>query len=88
MCRLSNVVIALSLLLFSSSCWSAPVSTTLIERSAIVPSLAGSPVIFGQGTYPRANSLSDPSLPAGAIIGTYVSVPRVHISCSGLESEL
>lgn len=46
-----------------------------MKRSAVVPNLEGSPVIFGQGTYPRANSLSDPSLPAGSIIGAYTAFP-------------
>ena len=44
-----------------------------MKRSAVLPSMAGSPEIFGQGTYPRANSLSDPSLPAGSIIGAYTA---------------
>lgn len=73
MYRLSSLVIVLSFILFSWSCWSAPFSTAAIKRSAVVPLLAGSPVIFGQGTYPRANSLSDPSLPAGSIIGAYTA---------------
>ena len=73
MYRLSSLVIVLSLVLFSWSCWSAPFSTAAIKRSAVLPALAGSPVIFGQGTYPRANSLSDPSLPAGSIIGVYTA---------------
>ena len=73
MYRVSNLVIALSLVLFSWSCWSAPFSLTNVKRSAVVPNLAGSPVFFGQGTYPRANSLSDSSLPAGSIIGVYTA---------------
>ena len=73
MYRLSSRVISLSLLLFSRSCWSAPFSTATNKRSAVLPSMVGSPVIFGQGTYPRANSLSDPSLPAGSIIGAYTA---------------
>ena len=69
----SSLVIVLSLVLFSWSCWSAPISTATTKRGAVLPNLAGSPVIFGQGTYPRANSLSDPSLPAGSIIGAYTA---------------
>ena len=33
-----------------------------------MPVMAGAPVIFGSGTYPRANKLSD-----GSIIGTYTA---------------
>ena len=73
MFRLSSLIIVLSLILFSWGCWSAPFSTAAVKRSAVVPHMAGSPVIFGQGTYPRANSLSDPSLPVGSIIGTYTA---------------
>lgn len=73
MYRLSSLVIVLSLVLFSWSSWSAPFSTASMKRSAVLPSMAGSPEIFGQGTYPRANSLSDPSLPAGSIIGAYTA---------------
>ena len=73
MYRPSSLIIVLSLVLFSWSCWSAPFSNAATKRSAVVPRLAGSPVIFGPGTYPRANSLSDPSLPAGSIIGTYTA---------------
>ncbi len=73
MYRLSHLIIVLSLVLFSWSCWSAPLSTAYVKRSAVVPTMTGSPVIFGQGTYPRANSLSDSSLPAGSIIGAYTA---------------
>lgn len=73
MFRLSSLAIVLSLVLFSWGCWSAPFSIAAVERSAVLPHMAGSPVIFGQGTYPRANSLSDPSLPVGSIIGTYTA---------------
>lgn len=73
MYRVSNLVIVLSLVLFSWNCWSAPFRYTIVKRSAVVPNLAGSPVIFGQGTYPRANSLSDSSLPVGSIIGVYTA---------------
>lgn len=73
MYRLPSLIIVLSVVLFSWSCWSAPFSTTIIKRSAVVPKLAGSPVVFGPGTYPRANSLSGSSLPAGSIIGAYTA---------------
>ena len=73
MYRRPSLTLVLSLVLFSWSCWSAPLSTPLIKRSPLVPKLVGSPVIFGGGTYPRANTLSDPSLPAGTIIGTYTA---------------
>lgn len=73
MCRLSRLSLALSLVLFSWGCWSAPFSAATVKRSAVVPKLAGSPVIFGGGTYPRANSLSGSSVPAGSIIGAYTA---------------
>lgn len=73
MYRLPSLLIVLSLVLFSWSCWSAPLSAAVVERSGVLPILAGSPVIFGQGTYPRANNLSGPSLPAGSIIGAYTA---------------
>ena len=73
MYRLSSFTLALSLVLFSWSCWSAPLSAATVKRSAVVPKLAGSPVIFGAGTYPRANSLSGSSMPAGSIIGAYTA---------------
>ena len=63
----------LSLFLFPWSCWSAPLSTAAIKRSAVLPNMTGSAVVFGQGTYPRANSLSDPTLPAGSILGAYTA---------------
>lgn len=69
----SSLVKVLSLVLFSSACWSAPFSATVTKRSAVLPNMTGSAVIFGPGTYPRANSLSDPSLPAGSIIGAYTA---------------
>ena len=75
MCRFPSLIVVLSLVLFQWSCWSAPAPFSIapIKRSAVIPKLAGSPVIFGQGTYPRANSLSDPSLPAGSIVGAYTA---------------
>ena len=75
MYRLPSLIVVLSLVLFSWSCSSAPFSTPAMKRSAVVPNLEGSPAFFGQGTYPRANSLSDPSLPAGSIIGAYTAFP-------------
>lgn len=73
MYQLPHLIIVLSLNLFTWSCWSAPFSTVAVNRSAVHPTLVGSPVIFGQGTYPRANSLSGPSLPPGSMIGTYTA---------------
>lgn len=73
MYRLSSLITVLSFLLFSWSCWSAPFGNPSPQSGAVVPRLAGSPVAFGPGTYPRANSLSGPSLPAGSIIGTYTA---------------
>lgn len=46
----------------------APVETAPVRRSASVPTMAGNPVVFGPGTYPRANKLSD-----GNIIGAYTT---------------
>lgn len=39
-----------------------------MKRSAAVPSMVDAPVVFGPGTYPRANILSD-----GTIIGAYTA---------------
>lgn len=46
-------------------------SQVTLEGSTDSELCVGSPVIFGAGTYPRANSLTDPSLPKGSIIGAY-----------------
>ena len=68
-----RLILVLSLVLFTWSCWSAPFSAIAVNRSVVKPTMVGSPVIFGQGTYPRANSLSGSSLPSGSIIGTYTA---------------
>ena len=73
MYRLPSLTVVLSLVLFSCICWSAPFDAPINKRGALVPKLAGSPVTLGSGTYPRANSLSGPSLPPGSIIGAYTA---------------
>ena len=45
-----------------------------------IPTLAlsGTTTSMGAGTYPRANKLSDPSMPAGSIIGVYTAFEDGH----------
>ena len=63
----SIITILLELLLFLGSSrlfvLAAPATRPLSRRSL---QLSGSPVIFGAGTYPRANTLSD-----GSFLGVY-----------------
>jgi len=54
--------------LFCRIAAAAPVGAAILGRSASVPNMAGAPVVFGAGTYPRANKLSD-----GTILGVYTS---------------
>ncbi len=53
--------------LFTASS-AAPVEITAMKRSPAVPEIAGAPVVFGPGTYPRGNKLS-----YGSILGTYTA---------------
>ena len=53
--------------LLLKACSGSPIPAA-IEKRGTVPSMSGSPVVFGAGTYPRANSLSD-----GSIIGAYTA---------------
>ena len=56
------------LLSLLSICSAAPVEAAAVKRSPVVPNLSGSAVVFGAGTYPRANRLSD-----GSILGVYTA---------------
>lgn len=56
------------LLLLLSICSSTPIQHGVIEKRAGVPTMVGSPVVIGPGTYPRANQLSD-----GSIVGAYTT---------------
>ena len=56
------------MLLLLSVCSTAPVESAAVEKRGVMPVLVGSPVVFGSGTYPRANQLSD-----GSIIGAYTA---------------
>ena len=67
MARFSVFVLGLIVLL-CSVCLAVPVETSLSKRGATIPKLSGSAVVFGAGTYPRANKLSD-----GSIIGVYTA---------------
>ena len=62
------MLLQLLLLLGNSSlhALAAPTSKPLTRRGA--PILSGSPVVFGAGTYPRANRLSD-----GSLLGVYTA---------------
>ncbi len=64
------LIVALVLLLISV-CSAAPIESTVVEKRGVVPKLVGSPVVFGDGTYPRANHLSD-----GSLIGAYTAFSR------------
>jgi len=67
MYRSPALIVALILMLLSV-CSAAPVEFSALEKRGVVPKLVGSPVVFGAGTYPRANNLSD-----GSIIGVYTA---------------
>ena len=56
------------IMLLGSVCLAFPVDSSLSTRSATIPNLSGSAVVFGAGTYPRANKLSD-----GSILGVYTA---------------
>ena len=65
----SSPIIFTSLLaFFISICHTAPIDFTPVKRDGPVASMAGQPVVFGPGTYPRANKLS-----SGGIIGVYTN---------------
>ena len=68
-----SLIIGFISAVFYAKSSAAPVHANNLKRSAVVPHLSGSPVVFGAGTYPRANSLSDPSSPAGSIVGAYTA---------------
>lgn len=55
-------------LLLLSLCSTFPIQTGIVDRRGGVPTLVGNAVVFGAGTYPRANRLSD-----GSIIGAYTA---------------
>ena len=54
--------------LLVSLCSVSPIHSSNSEKRAGIATLVGTPVVFGAGTYPRANRLSD-----GSIIGTYTA---------------
>ena len=58
--------LAVALLLTTST--AAPLQTPPAKRSDAAPVMAGPPVVFGLGTYPRANRLSD-----GSVLGVYTA---------------
>ena len=57
-----------TVLLLLSLCSATPIVSSSIETRAGIATLEGNPVVFGAGTYPRANRLSD-----GSIIGAYTA---------------
>ena len=57
---------AASLLLLTTS--AAPVNVAATKRDGVAPAMDGAPVVFGSGTYPRANKLAN-----GNIIGAYTA---------------
>ena len=66
---LSSTFLPISIFaLFGTTCLAAPIDSSPVKRDAPVPSIAGAPVVFGPGTYPRANKLS-----GGGIIGVYTA---------------
>ena len=67
MSRSSVFLLGLFVLLYSV-CLAVPVEPFLNKRGATIPELSGSAVVFGAGTYPRANKLSD-----GSILGVYTA---------------
>lgn len=64
----SGIVTGLAISLLCKTSAAAPIEAAVGKRSAGVPNMAGAPVVFGAGTYPRANKLSD-----GTIIGVYTA---------------
>lgn len=64
----SGMTVGLAISLFCTTTAAAPLEAALGKRSAAVPNMAGAPAVFGAGTYPRANKLSD-----GTILGVYTS---------------
>lgn len=65
--EIPKIIFGLVLLLLSA-CSAVPVQSAPFEKRATVPTLVGNAVVFGAGTYPRANQLSD-----GSIIGAYTA---------------
>lgn len=63
----ATLIVAFIILLLSL-CSAAPFESTAVEKRGVVPKLIGSPVVFGAGTYPRANGLLD-----GSILGAYTA---------------
>ena len=63
----STFVISIILLL-CAPCLSFPIGVDIIHKRGGVPALQGSAVVFGDGTYPRTNKMSD-----GSIIGAYTA---------------
>ncbi len=51
-----------------SICSAVPIEPSVVGKRSGMPNMNGSAVIFGAGTYPRANMLSD-----GSIIGAYTA---------------
>ena len=46
----------------------APIEAAIAKTNTAMPGMAGPPVVFGSGTYPRANKLSN-----GNILGVYTA---------------
>ena len=63
---MNPLVFVIALLL--SLCFAIPIDHDTVIKRTGVPTKVGSPVVFGAGTYPRANQLSD-----GSIIGAYTA---------------
>ncbi|KAL6719613.1 hypothetical protein ACLMJK_001534 [Lecanora helva] len=60
----SKIRVGFAIALILNASIAVPVEPGLLRRSAVVPVTSGSSVVFGSGTYPRANKLSD-----GTILG-------------------
>lgn len=64
----SGTVVGLAISLLCGISAAAPIESAVVKRDGAMPNMAGGPVVFGSGTYPRANQLSD-----GSILGVYTS---------------
>ena len=68
MLLLRNFLAVLTSACFFDVSSTAPIEAAIVKRNAEMPGMAGPPVVFGSGTYPRANKLSN-----GNILGVYTA---------------
>ena len=83
----SGLFLGLVVALCHLRCSAAEMPDENVKRQSPILALSGDAVVMAPGTYPRVNKLSDPSMPAGSIIGVYTGVDGADKTISAVTSQ-